>query len=182
MAIDMDGLTAARRVNELLAQGNWRLVLAESCTCGLIAATLGEIPGISAYLCGSAVTYREATKTAWLGVREETLDRLTAVSREVALQMACGALDATPEADWAVSVTGHLGPNAPDSQDGLVFIGVARRNQQSVESSDLVEVRLATTDRLSRRRETVVKALETLSQQLAAAEQIQNRSRGSTHF
>lgn len=104
-----------------------RLVLAESCTAGLVAATLGKIPGISQYFCGSAVTYRNATKTAWLGVGEEVLDHPGPVSQIVAEQMATGALTATPEADLAGAITGHLGPDAPTEVDGVVFVGVARR-------------------------------------------------------
>ena len=119
------------QVSEQLKAKRLRIVLAESCTAGLLAATLGQIPGISESLCGSAVTYRNATKAGWLGVDTKLLDdpAITAVSDPVARQMARGILMMTPEADLAVSVTGHLGPDAPTDQDGLVFVGIAQRKQ-----------------------------------------------------
>lgn len=127
--------SAARDLAEQLARARVRLVLAESCTAGLVAALLGEIPGISEWWCGSAVVYREATKTAWLGVAPRDLAKFTAVSAEVARGMACGALERTPEADVAVAVTGHLGPASPAGQDGLVFVGSAVRRTGSASKS-----------------------------------------------
>ena len=121
------GEAAARRLAARLAETKKRIVLAESCTAGLAAATLARVPGISNWLCGSAVTYRESTKVQWLGVLPSDLRHETAVSEVVARQMATGALHRTPEADVAVSITGHLGPNAPAESDGLVFIGCAVR-------------------------------------------------------
>jgi len=119
------------QVSEQLKAKQMRIVLAESCTSGLLAATLGRIPGISESLCGSAVTYRNATKAGWLGVDRELLDdpKITAVSDSVARQMAMGVLQLTPEANLAVSVTGHLGPDAPAGQDGIVFVGILQREQ-----------------------------------------------------
>ncbi len=119
------------QVSAQLKAKRLRIVFAESCTAGLLAATLGQIPGISESLCGSAVTYRNATKAGWLGVDTKLLDdpAITAVSDPVARQMAKGVLQMTPEADLAVSVTGHLGPDAPTDQDGLVFVGIAQRKQ-----------------------------------------------------
>jgi nicotinamide-nucleotide amidase len=92
----------------------------------MAACELTKVPGVSAVFCGSAVTYREATKQSWLGVDGETIAALTAVSAPVAHQMAAGALSQTPEATIAVSITGHLGPDAPDGFDGVVFIAVAK--------------------------------------------------------
>ena len=105
-------------------------MLAESCTCGLIAATLGEIPGISEHLCGSAVVYRNATKAAWLNVSAHDLadPAIGAVSDAVAAAMAVGVLQNTAEADLSTSITGDLGPNAPPETDGVVVIGLATRN------------------------------------------------------
>ena len=118
----------AQSVAQALTQRNQRIVFAESCTAGLVSATLARIPGISEYLCGSAVVYRLDTKAKWLGVPEEMLINPGPVSESVARAMALGALSKTPEADIAASVTGHLGPNAPGHQDGLVFVGLAERN------------------------------------------------------
>lgn len=111
----------------MLVRRNLRVVFAESCTAGLVAATLARVPGISAHLCGSAVTYCETTKVAWLDVRPRDLARHSAVSPQVARQMALGVLAHTPEADWSAAVTGHLGPEAPAEQDGVIYICIARR-------------------------------------------------------
>ncbi len=104
---------------------NDRVVFAESCTCGLAAALLGQIPGISNWLCGSAVTYRESVKQDWLGVSEETLAQHTAESLETTIEMAIGVLRNTREATWSAAVTGHLGPDAAPDVDGRIFVAVA---------------------------------------------------------
>lgn len=120
--------TAAMLAVRLRATGR-RLVLAESCTGGLAAATLARIPGISEFFCGSAVVYRNATKSAWLGIPADQLDdpAIGPVSARTAEDMARGALARTAEADIAASVTGHLGPDAPEGLDGVIFIAVAQR-------------------------------------------------------
>lgn len=114
---------AATLVAEGLLSTNTSLVLAESCTAGLVASSLGTIPGISRALCGSAVVYQIQTKAEWLGVSVETIERCGVVSSEVACEMATGVLRHTTAADLAVSVTGHLGPAAPPELDGIVWIG-----------------------------------------------------------
>jgi nicotinamide-nucleotide amidase len=118
---------AAKRLAALLERNQTRIVFAESCTGGLVSATLTRVPGISAWLCGSAVVYQVETKHRWLGIPRDLLDDPGPVSREVAAAMATGVLGRTPRADVAVSVTGHLGPDAPLKQDGLVFVAVASR-------------------------------------------------------
>src|SRR5688500_6750570 len=96
----------ARRVAEELARRRLRLVLAESCTAGLISATLAKTPGISEWLCGSAVVYRNATKIAWLGVPATVMEDPGSgpVSPQCAEAMARGALDQTPEAQLSLSI------------------------------------------------------------------------------
>ena len=122
-------LTAdARRLARLLKQTNTRIVLAESCTGGLVSAALTRIPGISKYHCGSAVVYRIGTKNRWLGIARSVLEQPGPVSREVAALMAESVLQKTPEADVAASVTGHLGPDAPPKQDGLIYVGITARD------------------------------------------------------
>ena len=121
----MSLLSAARRVARLLAQANHKIVFAESCTAGLVAASLSRIPGISAWHCGGLVTYRNETKTAWLGIDPKLLKRPGPVSEVVAQQMAEGVLIRTPEATIAAAVTGHLGPRAPERLDGIVYIVVS---------------------------------------------------------
>ncbi len=123
----------AESLASVLIARNKRIVFAESCTAGLVSATLARTPGISVHHCGSAVTYRERTKHDWLGVTKDDLEKFTAVSEPVARQMAIGVLDRTLEADFAASVTGHLGPDAPRDFDGVVYISVARRVADYIE-------------------------------------------------
>ncbi len=118
---------AASNLARRLEETRTGIVFAESCTCGLVAATLGEIPGISRWLCGSAVVYQEATKTAWIEVPERVIATFGVVSAETAVAMAAGVLARTPHAELAVSVTGHLGPNAPPELDGVVYAAAAFR-------------------------------------------------------
>jgi nicotinamide-nucleotide amidase len=124
-----DLATLAQDVAAALRSSGRQLVLAESCTAGLVAALLGSVPGISQHLCGSAVVYQERTKVTWLGVSDETLRRVGAVSAEIADDMATTILERTPFADIAAAVTGHLGPDAPAGYDGLVFVAVKARDE-----------------------------------------------------
>ncbi|MEZ6056106.1 MAG: nicotinamide-nucleotide amidohydrolase family protein [Planctomycetaceae bacterium] len=107
-----------------------KITVAESCTSGLVAAELGRVPGASRWFCGSAVVYRNQTKTDWLGVPKELLDdpQIGPVSEPVAAAMCEGLLRRTSEANWAFSITGHLGPNAPAGLDGILFIASQPRN------------------------------------------------------
>ena len=112
---------------DLLSRRKQVLVIAESCTAGLIAATLSRVPGMSRCLAGALVVYQSASKTAWLDVPMELIDRHGAVSREVAESMARQALQKTPHATIAISITGHLGPDAPAELDGVAWLGWAHR-------------------------------------------------------
>lgn len=123
-------MQAAMQVKSSLEQHDQKLVLAESCTGGLIATLMTSMPGISEYFCGSAVVYRWDTKKKWLGVQQETLDKYTDVSIETAREMAVGVLKQTPEATLSASITGHLGPDAPAHQDGVICIGLARISRE----------------------------------------------------
>lgn len=127
-------IQAATEVKEALTHQGQKLVIAESCTGGLVAALLTSLPGISDLFCGSAVVYRWDTKMKWLGVNSETLEKYTDVSRETAREMALGVLKQTPEAALAASITGHLGPDAPQEQDGVICIAVARRTSPDLDS------------------------------------------------
>lgn len=112
---------------EKLRNSSWRLALAESCTCGMAAAMIGRVPGASQVFCGSVVTYRESAKTGWLGVDPDTLRHFTAESQQTTDEMANCLIRRTTEADWGAAITGHLGPHAPASLDGRVFVSLARR-------------------------------------------------------
>ncbi len=119
-------------IREKAALAGLRFVFAESCTSGLCAASVGSQPGISEFFCGSHVTYRNDSKAKWIGVSPETLKQVGPVSRQVAQQMAAGALSKTPEADIAIAITGHLGPQAPAGLDGLLFLGAAMRHESKI--------------------------------------------------
>jgi nicotinamide-nucleotide amidase len=137
----------------------WQLVLAESCTAGLVSATLATIPGVSDSLCGSAVTYQDQTKMDWIAVRPESIAARTAVSEQVAQEMALGVLGMTVQANLAAAVTGHLGPGAPTSLDGVAFVAIARRFEQvSIVRSERFE--LSSTTRQSRQREAATRVIE----------------------
>ena len=105
------------------------LATAESCTGGLVAAALSEIPGSSAVLDRGFVTYSNEAKQQMLGVTPATIDVYGAVSRECAEEMAKGAL-AHASVDLAVSITGIAGPTgaAPGKPIGLVFFCAASRS------------------------------------------------------
>ncbi len=120
-------ISAATRLAAVLKHTNQKVVLAESCTGGRAAALLTLEPGISAYFCGSAVTYQEPVKSAWLGVDTDLIQTHTAESPETTLAMAIGILARTADANWAAAVTGHLGPGAPIEKDGIIFVATAQR-------------------------------------------------------
>jgi nicotinamide-nucleotide amidase len=113
-------------VGELLFKHNKTLAVAESCTGGLIAHRVTNVPGSSRYFKQGAVTYANEAKIAMLGVASETLERFGAVSEQVAVAMAEG-MKKTAGVDYALSVTGIAGPagGTADKPVGLVFIGLA---------------------------------------------------------
>ncbi|MEM6469259.1 MAG: CinA family protein [Planctomycetota bacterium] len=148
----MDLDSAATEVAKILVEREVRLVLAESCTGGLAAATLAQIPGASSWLAGSMVVYQEASKSCWLGVDRETLSEHTAASAPVAHQMAMGALQQTPHADLALAVTGHLGPNAPADLDGCIFLAICKRDERP----SIHQVQLTKSNRMARQREATL--------------------------
>jgi nicotinamide-nucleotide amidase len=106
---------------------------AESCTGGLIAASLAAVQGASLALERGFVTYSNEAKTEMLGVPAALIADRGAVSREVALAMAEGALAHSP-ADLAVAVTGIAGPDGGSAEKpvGLIHIAAARRGRATV--------------------------------------------------
>jgi competence/damage-inducible protein CinA-like protein len=103
-----------------------RLATAESCTGGMVAARLTEVPGSSVSFVGGVVAYSDDVKRAELGVPEKLLVKHGAVSAEVAAAMAEGARERL-RADVAVSVTGVAGPGGgtPEKPVGLVYVHAA---------------------------------------------------------
>ena len=122
------GRFAADVGTALLGRG-WRLVSAESCTGGLVAATVTDVPGASEWFEGAFVTYRLRAKTDMVGVSQTLLERHGAVSEPVARAMAEGALRASG-ADISVAITGVAGPGGGDvvAPVGTVWFAWASRH------------------------------------------------------
>jgi len=160
-----------RGLIEKLRKRQIRLVLAESCTGGMAAAQLTGISGASEVFCGSMVTYRESVKTEWLGVSEEMLSQHSAVSAEVTLAMARAALKATAEASLAAAITGHLGPDAPEELDGILFAAILCREAQALDSGAVpsprpIQHRLQETGRAARQQEAADFLLDWIAKSL----------------
>jgi PncC family amidohydrolase len=157
-------LPLANDVVQQLQAREEKVVFAESCTAGRVAATLGLVPGVSANLCGSFVVYRMKAKRGWLGIRRGAMKKFTTESPQVASRLAAAALKKTPEADWSVAIVGHLGPDAPQDKDGLLYVCVARRTKKGrVKIKDTSEYRMSTPDRAHRQEEAVEVALTKFS-------------------
>ncbi len=107
----------------------WRLATAESCTGGLVAAALTEVPGSSDVFERGYVTYSNQSKIDMLGVAQKTLEAHGAVSEQVAAEMARAALELA-SVDMAVSVTGIAGPGGSAFKpEGMVCFGLAVKGQ-----------------------------------------------------
>lgn len=142
----------AQAIIDGLRRRGLTLATAESCTGGLITAILTDIPGSSDVVDRGFVTYSNAAKTDMLGVDPALLAAHGAVSREVALAMAGGALGRS-RADLAVSVTGVAGPTGGTAVKpvGLVYLAVASK----AGASEAVECRFGDVGRDNVRRASV---------------------------
>jgi len=120
----------AHEVGRLLLAAHCTCTVAESCTGGMIGATLTSVAGASAWFKGGVIAYSNEVKRMLLGVPEETLVRFGAVSAETVKSMAVGAAAAV-DADIAVSVSGIAGPDGGSSEKpvGLVYIGLFCKGQ-----------------------------------------------------
>jgi nicotinamide-nucleotide amidase len=151
---------AAQLIAACRASGR-TIATAESCTGGLIAATLAAVPGASAVLECGFVTYSNEAKADMLGVPPELIRQYGAVSKEVAIAMAEGAL-AHSRADVAVAITGIAGPDGgtPEKPVGLVHLAAARRGGVTVHE----EKRFGDVGRHQIQSETVAAAFELIRQ------------------
>lgn len=126
----MDSTNIEKKLAEIVIQNELYLGTAESCTGGLIANRITDIPGSSAYFLGGMVTYSYPSKMQWLGVREETLNEYGAVSRETVVEMADGLAQrlgtiCDRNRLLTISVSGIAGPDGgtPAKPVGFVWIG-----------------------------------------------------------
>jgi PncC family amidohydrolase len=119
---------------DLLRAREMKLALAESCTGGLIAHRITNVPGSSEYFLGGVVSYADAIKRRLLEVDAETLAQDGAVSRQTALEMARGACRVIG-ADVGIAVTGIAGPGggSEDKPVGLTWIAVLGPDVERVE-------------------------------------------------
>jgi nicotinamide-nucleotide amidase len=156
---DQELIAQARELIELCRSRNLKIATAESCTGGLVAATLTDVAGSSDVLERGFVTYSNAAKETMLGVGRPILDRFGAVSRETAEAMAAGALAHAP-VDLAVAITGIAGPGGATAGKpvGLVHLAAAHRSG----ASRHCERRYGDIGRAAVRRATVVEALAML--------------------
>ena len=127
--VDADSLEQV--VGQLLLEKGMTLSVAESCTGGLLSKRITDLPGASAYYKGGVCSYANEVKIHLLGVSEQTLDTLGAVSPEVAEQMAAGVARCM-DTDIGVGITGIAGPDGGSAQKpvGLVYISVWSREKQ----------------------------------------------------
>jgi len=145
-------------VIELLREKNATLAVAESCTGGLLADRLTNVPGSSAVFLEGNVTYSNEAKTKKLGVPAELFSSVGAVSKEVARAMAEGVLERSG-ATYSLSTTGVAGPGGgtPEKPVGTVYVGLAAQRHETH-----VEKLFFPTDRRSFKRICTQHALEML--------------------
>jgi nicotinamide-nucleotide amidase len=126
--LDDDIVAAANRLLDICRRKELTIATAESCTAGLVAGTLAEVPGISSMLERGFITYSNVAKQEMLGVPAALIEKHGAVSREAAEAMAKGAIANAP-VDLAVSVTGIAGPDggSDDKPVGLVHFAAVSR-------------------------------------------------------
>ena len=144
-------MTLAESVVKLRAEDELTVTTAESCTGGLVAARLVDVPGVSEVFKQGFITYSNKAKRKILNVKKETLKTLGAVSEKTAKEMAKGAILASG-ADAAIATTGIAGPDGGTEEKpvGLVYIAVSVRGQMYVEEhhfeGDRVAVRESTVE------------------------------------
>lgn len=121
-----DTEAAAEALLRLCCEADLKISTAESCTGGLLASLLTDVEGASHAFERGFVVYSEDAKCELLGIAREQIDACGAVSRDVAIAMAEGAINKS-NADVALAVTGYAGSAPPGAEPGLVHFGCARR-------------------------------------------------------
>ncbi|GAA4071651.1 competence/damage-inducible protein A [Flavobacterium cheonanense] len=148
-------------IGRLLTQQNKTISTAESCTGGKIAQVLTSVSGASNYFRGSVVSYATDTKVSVLGVSEETINKYTVVSAQVAKEMALG-IQKLMKTDYAIATTGNAGPSKgdADAEVGTVFLALATPSEVIVEEFNFGQPREKVIDR------AVNKAFEMLQKEI----------------
>lgn len=148
---------AARRLGRRLVDRGWQMATAESCTGGMVGHVITQVSKSSDHYLGGIVSYSNAVKEELLGVPGDLIERVGAVSAEVAEAMTTGALERFPVAALAVAVTGIAGPDGgtPDKPVGLTYVAAAVRNGTAV-----VERHTWPHDRAGNKRASVLAVLE----------------------
>lgn len=140
----------AQSLLKFLQHHHCQIVFAESCTAGLISASMARIPGMSAALAGSSVVYQIPVKQQWLGIPDDEFRQSDVVSENISRHMAVGVLKATERATMGVSITGHLGPDAPPELDGVAWTSIAvRRGKDSQVISRQLDLKIDDKDSFS---------------------------------
>lgn len=157
--LDDDIVEAAERLLDICKHKNLTVATVESCTAGLVAGTLTEVPGTSSILDRGFITYSNRAKQDMVGVSAGTLKAHGAVSRETAEEMVRGALEHAP-VDLAVSVTGIAGPDGGSAEKpvGLVHFAAASRSGQFAQA----ERRFGNIGRSEIRKQSVLQAFRML--------------------
>lgn len=159
--LSMNSLSLATEVLDELIKKNMTVSTAESCSGGLLASAFVDLAGASAVFLNGAVTYSNESKIKVLGVKEETLNSVGAVSEDTARQMAEG-IKRVVKTDIGLSTTGIAGPDGGTAEKpvGLVYIGVSIKNNTIVKRLDLKGTRTEI------RKQTVLEVLNTLEEEL----------------
>ena len=168
----------SRSLLDLCRMRKLRIATAESCTGGLVVAALTEVPGSSDVVDRGFVTYSNGAKHSMIGVETAKLETFGAVSKEVAIAMAFGALEHA-DVDLAVAITGIAGPGGatPGKPVGLVHFAVAARDGRIIHH----EQRFGAIGRSSVRQQSVIEALKMLIEMARGPKAPVKRSRAAVH-
>lgn len=125
---------AARHLARALTKRGWQMASAESCTGGLVGHVITQVPRSSDHYLGGIVSYSNTVKEELLAVPNDLIDRVGAVSAEVAQVMTSGTLARFPHAHLAVAVTGIAGPDGGSKEKpvGLTYVAAALRDGAAV--------------------------------------------------
>ncbi len=160
----------AQKIIAIAKKQNIRLSIAESCTGGMLTSALIDIPGSSAVLDCSFITYSYESKSRLLNVPHEYIAKHGAVSKTVAAYMSKGALQ-NSLADFSVAITGIAGPTGGTKSKpvGLVFFAISRRDRDSAKIQTKTYKFIFKGTRLQIRKSACIAALTILLDYIAKA-------------